>query len=142
MFKKKSILVVVTAAVIALGYAIVSTNAFADSTVGTTPTVIVPAAPLAPAIPTPEPSGIPEPSGLQNSPLSTMPSTGENDADDSSANATNGDDNGEDQIDNATNGDDNGEDQSPAGVTAGTTLGTDASAIQNNDNQDSSNSND
>ena len=140
MFKKKTILVVVTAGVLALGYAIVSTNAFADSSVGTSSTVTVPAVPTTTA--SASPSGIPAPSGLQNSPLSTMPSIGDDDGDDSTANATNGDDNGDNESENATNGDDNGENQSPAGITAGTTLGTDASAIQNNDNQDSSNSND
>jgi hypothetical protein len=146
MFKKKTILVVATAGVLALGYAIVSTNAFADNTVGTTTTVTVPV-----TTPTPSPSTTPAPVVVPVSPLATMPSTGNDDGDVQSGNATNGDDNGENQIDNATNGDDNGENVNgddngdnslSAGVTAGLTLTTDGQAGSNNDNQDSSNSND
>ena len=140
MLRKKTILVVVTAGVLALGYGIVSTNAFADNTVGTSSTATVP------ATPTPSPSVTPTPLAVPVSPLATFPSTGHDDGDVQSDNATNGDDDaenadGDDDAENA-DGDDDAEDSLSAGLTAGLTLTTEGQAGSNNDNQDSSGSND
>lgn len=140
MLKNKKILVLVTAGVVALGYAVVSTNAFADTS-GLTPTPVVsiPATPLAsvtpPAIPdlsgVTAPLGIQAPSGLSSSP-STMPSIGDDDADDQSG----------DQSDDATfNGDDDG-DNSSVGVSTSQSDDNGGDSHQNNDGQDGSGSDD
>ena len=103
MTKKKSMLVV--AGVLAMGYAIVSTNAFADSS--TTPTtattttsttaVVTPIVPAAPTAPTAS-TGIQAPPGLQD-PSATMPNADENNSDDQAENQAG------DQTDSATEND-------------------------------------
>lgn len=131
MLKKKTILLI--AAVVAIGYAVVTTNAFADTSVA--PTVTASAAPTTPVLPlgVPAPSGIPAPSGLQNSPLSTMPSIGDDD----------GDDQGENQSDDTgINGDDDGDDLSLVGVSASLSHDDSGDQNQSDDNQGESGSND
>lgn len=90
MLKKKTISVVVTAGAIALGYAVVSTNAFADtsatptSTVSATSTATPQGIAAGVSAQTSAQGGIQAPLGLQTSPLSTMPSIGDDDGDDQS----------------------------------------------------------
>jgi len=144
MLKNKKILVLVTAGVVALGYAVVSTNAFADTTLPPTAVVALPA-PTAPALPTgiPAPSGIQAPTGLSSNP-SSMPTSGDDDADDQVGNQS--DDQAEnqsgDQSDGASaNGDDDGDNSS---VAVSTSLASEngGDSNQNNDGQDGSGSND
>ncbi len=141
MLKKKTIVVIVTAGVLALGYGIVSTNAFADNAVGTSATASVQAATM--PTPSPSPSVTSTALGVPVSPLATLPTTATvDDGDVQSGSATNGDDDGDVQSGSATNGDDDGENSLTAGVTAGLSLNTDIQAGSNDDNQEGSNSND
>lgn len=126
MIKNKKILVLATAGVVALGYAAVSTNAFADTTVPPTAVVTVPAAPIAPALPTgiSVSSGTSASAGLQNSPLSSMPSIGDDDGDDSSNSAS-------------ISGDDDGDDSSSLGVAVTTSDENYGNVAQGEDHEDS-----
>ena len=94
---RKNLMIVATAGVVALGYAAVSTNAFADTSIPPTPVVSASVTPVAPVVPTVPvtsvtasaivaPSGIQAPAGLSISPLSTMPSIGGDDGDDQGEN--------------------------------------------------------
>lgn len=136
MSKKKTILVL--AGVLALGYVVVSTNAFADTSTTPTPVVIVPAVPTIPAVPTTPaaPSGIPAPSGLQSP--STLPGADENNIDDQSENQA-----GDQTDDAAVNDEDDAnvndnEDGNVSALVAPTT----STDNQGSDNQGQSGSND
>ena len=145
MTKQKSILVV--AGVLAIGYAIVSTNAFADTSVtpttttSTTTTAVVTPAPVAPIAPV-APSA---PSGLQD-PSATMPNADNNDsddqADDQSATAAVSD---EESVDVSTDVNDDQDGNLTATVDANVSalVGTTSSdGNQGSDNQGDSGSND
>lgn len=125
--KKKSLMIFVTAGVVALGYAVVSTNAFADTSATPTPTVTAPAVPsdISASL------GIQAPSGLQSSPLSTMPSIGDDDGDDQAKN----------QSDDAGIDGDDDEDSIQAGVSVSLS-DDDGDQNQSDDNQGDSDSND
>lgn len=143
MIKKKNLLVIATAGVVALGYAAISTNAFADtSVVVPIPAVSTPATPTAAITPPAVPlistdvsatAGIQAPSGLANSPLSTMPTAGDDDADDQS---------GDLSADVSLSGDGEGDDSSSVGVSVSESDDNGGDSQQNNGGQDGSGSND
>ena len=139
---KKKMWVLATVSAVGLTYAIVGSNAFADTTVTPTPTVTTPAAPTPSVTPPAAPS-------IDPSPLSTLPSAGNvqdkgdgqvgdqtdsanQSGDNEDGAVTNGDDNGDDDGDNSVSG----------GVSASTSVDNGGDSQQNNDGQDGSGSND
>ncbi len=147
MLNKKTISVVITAGVIACGYAVVSTNAFADTSTTPTPTVSASATTTAVVAPTtpstivapPAPlglsanTGIQAPSGMQNPSLSNSSTDGDDDGDDQGTN---------DSDDSGISGDDDSSVSITAGVAATSSLGNGGSTGQDEDNQGGSGSND
>ncbi len=143
MLTKKNLLVMATAGVVALGYAAISTNAFADtSVVVPVPAVSAPATPTAAITPPAVPSissdvsataGIQAPLGLANSALSTMPTAGDDDGDDQSGDLSAG---------VSLSGDDDGDDSAAVGVSVSQSDDNGGDSQQNNDGQDGSGSND
>lgn len=139
MIKSKKVLLVATAGVVALGYAAVSTNAFADSSVTPVPTISIASTtaaavtpPAVPAIPADASAttssnasastGIHAPSGLANSSLSTMPAGNDDDGDDQSAGLSAG---------VSLSGDDSADDNGDDSVSVGASLSLSGSAMSN-----------
>ena len=133
---KKKMWVLATVSAVGLTYAIVGSNAFADTTVTPTPTVTTPAAPTPSVTPPAAPS-------IDPSPLSTLPSAGngQDEADgqigDQSDDANQSGDNEEGDL---TNGDD--DNSLSAGVSASISVDNSGDSQQNNDGQDGSGSDD
>jgi hypothetical protein len=143
--KKKNLLAIATAGAVVFGYAVVSTNAFADTSVATpVPAVSAPVAPVAPAITQPTVPSIPMPSGLSSTAgiqapsglaNATLPSAGDDDGDDQSGDLSAGDSLGDD-------GDDNGDNSTSVGVSTSQSDDNGGDSLQDANGQDGSGSED